>query len=174
MGPGERARGRTSLVDRIERDNHYIENWSLTLDLMIVVMTCAAVRSSREPVPLRNEAGVAVAPLVVGDRPPEIRFEDHPRGRVLGARSGGGGREEVAQEIAVDSSHPDCLLEGQSIFSACRRLGRGAPKPALPGRVRANQGLALARYRQEQRGAKGRVSTTRVLGRIDGHERRER
>ena len=40
-------RGRTSLVDRIERDNHYIENWSLTLDLMIVVMTPgAAVRSS--------------------------------------------------------------------------------------------------------------------------------
>jgi lipopolysaccharide/colanic/teichoic acid biosynthesis glycosyltransferase len=40
-------RGQTSLVDRIDRDNHYIENWSLTLDLMIVVMTPgAAVRSS--------------------------------------------------------------------------------------------------------------------------------
>jgi lipopolysaccharide/colanic/teichoic acid biosynthesis glycosyltransferase len=35
-------RGRTSLSDRVEWDNYYIENWSLSLDLKIVLMTLAA------------------------------------------------------------------------------------------------------------------------------------
>jgi lipopolysaccharide/colanic/teichoic acid biosynthesis glycosyltransferase len=39
-------RGRTSLADRVDHDNHYIENWSPALDVMILVMTpAAAVRS---------------------------------------------------------------------------------------------------------------------------------
>jgi exopolysaccharide biosynthesis polyprenyl glycosylphosphotransferase len=42
-------RGRTSLADRVEWDNHYIENWSLWLDLKIALMTAlAVVRSSRQ------------------------------------------------------------------------------------------------------------------------------
>ncbi len=36
-------RGKTSLSDRIEWDNYYIENWSLSLDLRILLMTLAAV-----------------------------------------------------------------------------------------------------------------------------------
>jgi len=36
-------RGKTSLSDRIEWDNHYIENWSLSLDLRILMMTLSAV-----------------------------------------------------------------------------------------------------------------------------------
>ena len=40
-------RGRTSLAERVERDNHYIENWSLWLDVKILLMTpLAVVRSS--------------------------------------------------------------------------------------------------------------------------------
>jgi exopolysaccharide biosynthesis polyprenyl glycosylphosphotransferase len=35
-------RGRTSLRDRVEWDNYYIENWSLALDLKILLMTLAA------------------------------------------------------------------------------------------------------------------------------------
>jgi exopolysaccharide biosynthesis polyprenyl glycosylphosphotransferase len=36
-------RGKTSLRDRVEWDNHYIENWSLSLDLKILLMTVAAL-----------------------------------------------------------------------------------------------------------------------------------
>jgi exopolysaccharide biosynthesis polyprenyl glycosylphosphotransferase len=36
-------RGKTSLSDRIELDNFYIENWSLWLDVKILVMTVGAV-----------------------------------------------------------------------------------------------------------------------------------
>ena len=37
-------RGRTSLSDRVEWDNYYIENWSLWLDFKILLMTIWAVR----------------------------------------------------------------------------------------------------------------------------------
>jgi exopolysaccharide biosynthesis polyprenyl glycosylphosphotransferase len=36
-------RGRTSLADRVECDNWYIENWSLSLDVKILLMTLAAL-----------------------------------------------------------------------------------------------------------------------------------
>jgi exopolysaccharide biosynthesis polyprenyl glycosylphosphotransferase len=38
-----RLRGKTSVRDRVEWDNHYIENWSLSLDLKILLMTVAAL-----------------------------------------------------------------------------------------------------------------------------------
>jgi len=42
-------RGKTSLADRVEWDNYYIENWSLWLDLKILLLTAAAVlRFSRQ------------------------------------------------------------------------------------------------------------------------------
>jgi exopolysaccharide biosynthesis polyprenyl glycosylphosphotransferase len=42
-------RGKTSIADRVEWDNYYIENWSLWLDLKILVMTAAVVfRSGAE------------------------------------------------------------------------------------------------------------------------------
>ena len=36
-------RGQTSIADRVEWDNYYIENWSLWLDLRILAMTMGAV-----------------------------------------------------------------------------------------------------------------------------------
>jgi len=36
-------RGRTSLADRVEWDNHYIENWSLWLDVQILIRTVTAL-----------------------------------------------------------------------------------------------------------------------------------
>ena len=38
-------RGKTSLSDRVEWDNYYIENWSLWLDVKILLMTLWAVLS---------------------------------------------------------------------------------------------------------------------------------
>jgi lipopolysaccharide/colanic/teichoic acid biosynthesis glycosyltransferase len=39
-------RGKTSISDRAEWDNYYIENWSLWLDFKILLMTAFAVLSS--------------------------------------------------------------------------------------------------------------------------------
>ena len=36
-------RGQTSIADRVELDNYYIENWSLSLDLKIALLTVPAV-----------------------------------------------------------------------------------------------------------------------------------
>ncbi len=36
-------RGQTSLTDRVEWDNYYIEHWTPALDLKILVLTCAAI-----------------------------------------------------------------------------------------------------------------------------------
>ena len=41
-------RGRTSLSDRVEWDNYYIENWSLWLDFKILLMTITAVLKTAE------------------------------------------------------------------------------------------------------------------------------
>jgi lipopolysaccharide/colanic/teichoic acid biosynthesis glycosyltransferase len=40
-------RGTTSLADRTEWDNYYIENWSLTLDLKILLLTVPAMLRGR-------------------------------------------------------------------------------------------------------------------------------
>ena len=41
-------RGNTSLTDRVEWDNYYIENWSLWLDMKIAVMTVGSLLRWRE------------------------------------------------------------------------------------------------------------------------------
>jgi exopolysaccharide biosynthesis polyprenyl glycosylphosphotransferase len=41
-------RGQTSIADRVEWDNYYIENWSLRFDLRIIVLTIAEVLRLRD------------------------------------------------------------------------------------------------------------------------------
>ena len=50
LGAGHGLRGKTSLADRVEWDNYYIENWSLWLDFKILLMTVAAVLTSYKTV----------------------------------------------------------------------------------------------------------------------------
>jgi exopolysaccharide biosynthesis polyprenyl glycosylphosphotransferase len=52
-------RGETSLADRVEWDNYYIENWTLWLDLKILLLTVPAVLSW-----LRGRGFVAADPTV--------------------------------------------------------------------------------------------------------------
>ena len=48
IGRGEDRFGETSLHDRVEWDNYYIENWSLWFDVKIVLMTALAVLRFRQ------------------------------------------------------------------------------------------------------------------------------
>src|SRR5260370_38339322 len=73
-------RGQTSLADRVEYDNFYIEHWSLTLDFKILILTVPAVGKAllrgetgsvshrtahlRQDVPLTVDAKVPVGPFV--------------------------------------------------------------------------------------------------------------
>jgi exopolysaccharide biosynthesis polyprenyl glycosylphosphotransferase len=59
-------RGTTSLADRAEWDNYYIENWSLWLDFKIMLMTLAAVVQSAEE-------RVTSAPAAAARRPTTLR-----------------------------------------------------------------------------------------------------
>jgi lipopolysaccharide/colanic/teichoic acid biosynthesis glycosyltransferase len=43
-------RGKTSLDDRVEWDNHYIENWSPWLDLKTLLLTVGALIHGRKVV----------------------------------------------------------------------------------------------------------------------------
>jgi exopolysaccharide biosynthesis polyprenyl glycosylphosphotransferase len=62
-------RGQTSIADRVEWDNYYIQNWSLGLELRIVALTAPAVMRFHErkqpspgPVGRSGSAGVRVLP----------------------------------------------------------------------------------------------------------------
>ena len=41
-------RGQTSIIDRIEWDNYYIQNWSLRLDFRILLLTIAEMLRQRD------------------------------------------------------------------------------------------------------------------------------
>jgi exopolysaccharide biosynthesis polyprenyl glycosylphosphotransferase len=49
-------RGQTSIADRVEWDNYYIQNWSLRFDLRIIGLTIAEVLRLRSDVDLRPDA----------------------------------------------------------------------------------------------------------------------
>lgn len=68
-------RGQTSIADRVEWDNHYIQNWSLGLELRTLMLTVAEVlrfRESRQLAPERAPRSVRAedrdASLTVGPR----------------------------------------------------------------------------------------------------------
>jgi exopolysaccharide biosynthesis polyprenyl glycosylphosphotransferase len=50
-------RGQTSITDRVECDNYYIQNWSLRLDIRILLLTIAQVLRPREDATTRPASG---------------------------------------------------------------------------------------------------------------------
>src|SRR5215211_1681522 len=58
-------RGQTSLRDRVEWDNHYIENWSPWLDLKILLKTPPALVAALLAAVRENESAVASPPVAL-------------------------------------------------------------------------------------------------------------
>jgi lipopolysaccharide/colanic/teichoic acid biosynthesis glycosyltransferase len=58
-------RGQTSIADRVEWDNYYIQNWSLQFDFKILMLTVAEVLQFRDSQKARKRA----AELAAGTRP---------------------------------------------------------------------------------------------------------
>jgi hypothetical protein len=61
-------RGQTSLADRIEFDNHYIDNWSPRLEIEILLRTASAVLGgesvSHDPIRAPADRRLPLRPLV--------------------------------------------------------------------------------------------------------------
>jgi exopolysaccharide biosynthesis polyprenyl glycosylphosphotransferase len=63
-------RGQTSIADRVEWDNYYIQNWSLRLDLRIMVLTLAEMFRSSDSAHSRPAgADEPSAATLIADRP---------------------------------------------------------------------------------------------------------
>jgi exopolysaccharide biosynthesis polyprenyl glycosylphosphotransferase len=58
-------RGQTSIADRVEWDNYYIQNWSLRLDFRIMLLTVAEMLRGRERAATHPAATAAATPAVV-------------------------------------------------------------------------------------------------------------
>ncbi|MGA2011225.1 MAG: sugar transferase [Solirubrobacteraceae bacterium] len=55
-------RGQTSIADRVEWDNYYIQNWSLRLDLRIILLTIAEIFRSRDSAASRPASAALPTP----------------------------------------------------------------------------------------------------------------
>jgi lipopolysaccharide/colanic/teichoic acid biosynthesis glycosyltransferase len=65
-------RGQTSIADRVEWDNYYIQNWSLRLDLRILVLTLAEILRQRDSAIIRPNSDGAVDTLSSGQTPQDL------------------------------------------------------------------------------------------------------
>lgn len=65
-------RGQTSIADRVEWDNYYIQNWSLRLDLRILVLTLAEVLRGRESATSRPDREGTADTLSSGQTPQDL------------------------------------------------------------------------------------------------------
>jgi exopolysaccharide biosynthesis polyprenyl glycosylphosphotransferase len=64
-------RGETSITDRIEWDNYYIQNWSLSLDLRILALTMVEVFRSPDRRSRRRRSATRAEARSGADRPPQ-------------------------------------------------------------------------------------------------------
>jgi lipopolysaccharide/colanic/teichoic acid biosynthesis glycosyltransferase len=63
-------RGQTSIADRVEWDNYYIDNWSIRLELRTIALTIAAMMSFSED--RKPSTGPAAEPVLVPAPPPPV------------------------------------------------------------------------------------------------------
>ena len=103
-------RGQTSIADRVEWDNYYIQNWSLRLDLRIVMLTIAEMSS----VPRRCTVAPDIrSPHSMPPPLPLARAIDGPTGDLPVDRNAAG------QPVAQLAQLPECAtqLRGRAFCS---------------------------------------------------------
>ncbi|WP_085171858.1 sugar transferase [Mycolicibacterium iranicum] len=102
-------RGQTSIADRAEWDNFYVENWSLGLDLQTLLMTVPAVlrpsEKLRPPVPMASN--IPLPQTVVGRRVRGIALLRQavtrlPRRRAPSIHTGSGCKPILVERIDVE------------------------------------------------------------------------
>jgi exopolysaccharide biosynthesis polyprenyl glycosylphosphotransferase len=136
-------RGQTSIADRVEWDNHYIENWSLGLELKTLLRTVSEVVRFREDRTNRLAAAGAGAPapepaLVAGSNlmpeSPVLRVDSRltveslsaPAATLLGIEAEEAvGRPLPQLLVAADSE----LHDAGAVVAALRRAGNSQSAP---------------------------------------------
>jgi lipopolysaccharide/colanic/teichoic acid biosynthesis glycosyltransferase len=115
-------RGQTSIDDRVEWDNHYIENWTPMLDLRTIVLTVAEVLRCRGDSPRRARAEAAEAAMTNGAIP------SGSNGAM--AASSNGARADIA---ADGSTHAELSPDEVPVASdgAIAEAGSNGSAPAL-------------------------------------------
>jgi exopolysaccharide biosynthesis polyprenyl glycosylphosphotransferase len=79
-------RGQTSIAERVEADNFYIQNWSLRLDLQIVLLTVAEILRFRDNRDIQLSSALRAGPRAMeGDLDASAAEIDHRDDRYGGA-----------------------------------------------------------------------------------------
>ena len=127
-------RGQTSIADRAEFDNYYIENWSLLLDFKILMLTVLAVL-----------------------RPPRI---DSPTPRAIAAHRMSGSWSANAAIVAkwscrwssMNPAHVGLIPDGLRRWADAQRRHLGRRVPARRGEGRRDSAGAAAKRRADRVG----------------------
>ncbi|MFB1294869.1 sugar transferase [Mycobacterium sp. pW049] len=105
-------RGQTSIADRAEWDNFYVENWSLGLDLQILLMTVPAVlrpsEKLRPPVPTSAAADMSPASATAARRARSVELLRQAVTRLPRRRAtdrGSGCQPILLERIDIDAAN---------------------------------------------------------------------
>ena len=120
-------RGQTSIADRVEWDNHYIENWSIWLELRTLALTMAAVMLFKE------EHHAPSGPPMAGRA--HRRVQRRRRCRLSRRRRCARSRRPIKRSPAGAPALDDPGPRARDEFEVRRRADLGSPLGARGGRL---------------------------------------